>query len=160
MKNDKRDLNLIVQTIEELGCYNNPGPAAAVSAKFIDETYVLIPREVLPQISFGSLDDAFSGVQKAQLASITEHVFNGDAKKMRDLAYQYLSMASYVDGKKEMEQIESAKRNRFAVFQDLFPESTCTLDNFQWSSMTKFERDVIDKMVLLNIELADAKKKS
>jgi hypothetical protein len=153
LKNDPKDLDLIIKEIEELACTNNPGPTAVSAVQFIDDTYILLPREALPTLSFGSLDEAFGGNSYARTKNLTENVFDRDFRKIRDLGLQYLVMADHIEAKIVKAEIDSSKARRFKVFRELFPESECTLDKFHWSSMTQFEQTVIDKMVLLNMEL-------
>lgn len=154
MKNNNNDLNLIIAEIEELACSNNPGPTATRAVDMIDETYVLIPREILPTITFGTLDDALSGSGYARVDNLTEAVYDGDTAKMRKLAYQYLVMADYVEQKVAKEQIDRAKSRRYKIFKELFPENhTTLLETFEWSSLHSFEKMVIEKMVLLNMEI-------
>jgi hypothetical protein len=130
---------------------NGFGVRGAVKA--IDDTFLLIPKSKLPSITFGTLDEAFAGEQRARTPNLTEKVFDGDHKKMRTLGLQYLVMADYVEAKVVKEQIDSAKLRRFKVFRELFPDHIGTLDQFSWDSLHKFEQTVIDKMVLMHIEL-------
>lgn len=154
MINLDKDLNLIVSHIEELACSNNPGPTAVHAADFIDETFILVPREALPKITFGTLDEALAaGIGTAQTEHLTEKAFDGDFKRMRNLGLQYLVMADYVEQKAIKEQIDTAKLRRYKVFKELFPENIATFEEFDWPILHSFEQMVIDKMVLMHMEL-------
>lgn len=160
MKNDPQDLDLIVKKIEELACHHNPGPTAEKAVAFVDEIYVLIAREELPEVSFGSLDDAFGGPQVARILNITENVYDGDTEKMKKLALQYLSMASYVVGKKEA--AEEAKLNvlRAEAWNLLHPGSIMQAHQFNWLGCDTTEKKAIDAIVDLKRQLAKAQGKS
>ena len=154
MKNNERDVELIMDWVKNLkGVSTNPGPLGPQVANMVDNVFVLIPKETLPEVTFGSLDDAFGGGDYARTKNTTETTFDGNFKKMREIGLQYLVMADYVEAKGVKEQIDAAKARRFKVFRELFPESECTLDKFHWSSLKPFEQTVIDKMVLLKMEL-------
>lgn len=159
MKNDKRDLDLITRTIEENACYANPGPTAVISVQFIDETYILIPREALPPVNFGSLEDAF-GPSVARIENITENVYEGDTEKMRWLAYQYLSMASYVDGKKALVKETQLKKERFEAYRLIYPNCVGTADDLTFNNLSVSDRNAVNALITLKAQLAEAKKKS
>lgn len=159
MINSFYHLEEISSVIENAMAVGN-GKAVASATKIIDDAFVIIPKNKLPIINFGTLDEAFAGEQRARTTNLTEKVLDGNFENMRELGLQYLVMADYVENKKAKEQEDSAKRNRFAVFQELFPDAAESgIEEFKWSSLTKFERTVIDKMVLMQMEIDEAKKK-
>lgn len=152
MKNSESLMDEVSSVIENAMAVSN-GEAVSSATKIIDDAFLLIPKGELPTLYFGSIDDAFSG-DPAQTVNLTEKAFNGDFKKMRDLGLQYLVMADYVERKVIKEQVDSAKLRRYKVFKELYPdEYTADLDDFTWEGLTSFERMVIDKMVLMHIEL-------
>jgi hypothetical protein len=163
LKNDQRELDLIASTIEQKACYANPGVAAEASAKFIDETYILIPRDSLPTVNFGILDDAFNGPQLARVNNITENVYDGDTEKMKNLAFQYLAMASYVSGKKVLEEEKAHTDLRVDAWNTLHPQSMCTAKDIApdlFKEISPKDQRAINAIVDLKIQLAEAKKKS
>ncbi len=164
MKNDQRELDLITQTIEEKACYANPGPTAVASVKFIDETYILIPRDDLPVVNFGTLDDAFGGApQLARIENITENVYEGDTEKMRWLAYQYLAMASYVSGKQSLEEEKALTKLRVEAWKMLHPQSNVIdsdLTPDHYDLLIGKDKRALDAIVDLKRQLAEAVKKS
>jgi hypothetical protein len=135
--NNPKDLDLIISQIENEGCYKNPGPAAEAAVKWLDEEFVLIPRETLPVIKHPSLDDALGGDTTARLTNIGEQAFGGDHKKMRDLALQYLVMADFIENKAAKEAETKLKAAQFDAYKILFPRTTATVDDF----------DINDKMI-------------
>lgn len=154
MKNKEQHLTGIRQTITYKAFDRGPEDTAKAVTDLIDKAYILIERnDEMPTITFGSLDDAFAGEGFARTKHLTENVYNGDYKKIRDLGLQYLVMADYVENKVIKAQTEKAAMRRYRVFKELFPENETTLEAFEWSSLHEFERMVIDKMVLLNMEL-------
>lgn len=164
MKNDQRELDLITQTIEEKACYANPGPVAVASAKFIDETYILIPREALPAVNFGSLDEAIAnGGGTARIANITENVYEGDTEKMRTLAFQYLAMASYVESKKAKAEEQELTALRVEAWNIIHPQSQCTATDLSpaiFKDLSASDKNAINAIINLKRQLAEAKKKS
>lgn len=163
MKNDQRELDLITQTIEEKACYANPGPTAVASVKFIDETYLLIPRDDLPVVSFGVLDDAYGGPQVARIENITENVYSGDTEKMKKLAFQYLAMASYVSGKQSLEEEKALTSLRVEAWKLLHPLSNVNdsdLTPTHYDQLIGKDKRAIDAIVDLKRQLAEAGKKS
>ena len=164
MKNDPKEINLIVSKIEELACYDNPGPTAVKAGEYIDETYLLIPREELPAVTYGTLDDAFGEAPKGRImhgqhTALTESVLSGDTKRMREVAYQYLSMAEFVDDK--VEKAKEAKLNglRAEAWNEIHPGSFWTADNFNWAGVDATERAAINAIVKLKLQLAKALEK-
>jgi hypothetical protein len=160
LKNNEQDLDLIVKEIERLACHNNPGPTAELAVSFIDETYVLIPREELPAVTFGTLDDAYGGPQVGRILNITENIYEGDTDKMRKLAYQYLSMAEFVDEKKHKESEAKLNVLRAEAWNLLHPGSFMEAHEFHWLGCDKTEKNAINAIVELKLELAKVKEKS
>lgn len=163
MKNDQRELDLIIQTIEEKACYANPGPVARDSAKFIDETYIIIPRDSLPTVNFGILDDAYGGPQVARIENITENVYNGNAEKMMKLAFQYISMASYVSGKQATKDEKALTKLRVEAWKMLHPQSGITEDDLSpahYDRLLLNDKAAVDAIVALKRQLAKALEKS
>ncbi len=159
MKNDPNELDLIIKKIEELACHHNPGPTAEGAATFIDEVYVLIPRETLPSVGFGTLDDAY-GPQVARIDNITENVYSGDTDKMRNLAYQYLTMAEYVDEKNHAAKEAELNILRAEAWNVLHPGSAMESHHFSWLGCDKTEENAINAIVDLKRQLAKAQGKS
>lgn len=155
MKNNPHDLAIVIERAKDL-CLSPTIPVGAIPAQVadhLDGTFVVIPRSILPKIDFGSLDDALGGNQIAQIAYLTEEDFDGDHEKMRSIGLSYLVMADYLKNKAEKEQEIIIKGHRFSVFKELFPDSKTNLFQFCWDNLTTFERMVIDKMVLMKMEL-------
>lgn len=162
MKNSQNDLNLITQTFEEEGCYDNPRAAAVASVAFLDNFYVVIPRSALPKIGFGSLDDAFAGNTKAKLENMSENVHDGNTEKMRNLAYQYLVMADYVDGKVKRVEESNLTKLRVEAWLTLHPKSGITAADMtaaDYDQLTRNDKAAVDAVVALKRELAELKKK-
>jgi hypothetical protein len=134
--NNQKDLDLIVSRIETEACYKNPGPAAVDSVEWIDLEYVLIARETLPVLQHPTLDDAFGGDTSVRLNNITEKAFNGDFKKMRDLALQYLVMADFIESKAKKVEETKLKAAQFEAYRILFPNTSMTLEEFDISHTT------------------------
>lgn len=151
----KNSPNLLEEVASVIDAAMASGGSSAVTygTKVIDGAFVLISRHHLPKVTFGSLDDAFGGNDYARTTYLTEKTHNGDFKKMRDIGLQYLVMADYVESKVVKAQIDSAKVRRYKVFRELFPENIATFEEFDWSSLHEFEQMVIDKMVLLKMEV-------
>lgn len=160
MTNDPQDLSLIIQKIEELACHNNPGPAAEKAVAFIDETYILIPREELPEVTFGNLDDAFDGPQVGRILNITENVYDGDTEKMRKLAFQYLSMAEYVDQKKHAAEEAALNVLRAEAWNAIHPGSFMSAERFNWLGCDRTEKQAINAIVDLKLQLAKLQARS
>jgi hypothetical protein len=162
LTNPQSDINLIVQKIEELACHNNPGPTAVKAGEFIDETYLLIPREELPSVTFGTVDDAYGGgepkgrIMKGKHTALTEHVLSGDTKRMREVAYEYLAMAEYVDQKKKQAEEAELNKLRAEAWNEIHPGSLMRADQFHWQGVDKVERNAIEAIVKLKLRLAKA----
>lgn len=159
MKNDPQELQLIIEEIEREACHNNPGPTAEAAAKFIDNTYVLIPREELPTVTFGTLDDAY-GPQVARVENVTEKVYNGDTDKMRKLAYQYLVIADYVAEKQHTAKEAELNILRAEAWNLIHPGSSLTAETFSWLGCDRTEKSAINAIIDLKLQLAKLQAKS
>lgn len=160
LKNALKDLGLIIEKIEELACHHNPGPTASRAVEMIDDTYVLIPREILPEISFGSLDEAIAGDGYARTTNLTEKVADGDVHKMRSMALQYLVMAHYVQEKKQKAEEAELLALRVEAWNILHPMSGMTADLFRWDGASFAEKTAVNAIVDLKRQLAKALNKS
>ena len=163
MKNAQKDLNLIISEFEELACYNQPGTAAIKAVQWLDEEYVLIPRETLPAIQHPSLDDAFGGDTAVRLKILTEKAYDGDTAKMRDIGYEHLVMADYLENKKLTEEEKALTKLRLEAWLILHPKSGVTEEDIspaQYEKMTPSDKAAVDAIVDLKRQLAEAIKKS
>lgn len=154
--NNSKDLNLIISRFENEAVYKNPGHAAVTAVEWLDEEFVLIPRETLPVIQHPSLDDAFGGDTTARLTNITELAFGGDYKKMRDLGLQYLVMANFMESKQKTEEETTLKTARFEAYKTLFPNTGMLFDDFDFESsgISQSNKNAITAIVLLKEKLA------
>lgn len=157
--NSQKDLNLIISRIENEACYNNPGPAAESAVKWVDEEYVLIPRETLPVVEHPSLDDALGGDTTVRLKNITETAFGGDYKKMRDLGLQYLVMADHIENKVQKEVESKLRLERFRAYNLIHPNNVSSIDNVNFDSLSTTDKNAINVILDLKAQLAKAQEK-
>lgn len=150
MKNDNRIIDEITHKIEERACYGNPGPVAVESGKFIDENFVLIRRSDLPKV------EVSIHTGRAYTDAINETASGGDPEKMRNLAYQYLAMADFIDSKKDKEAELKLQHQRWNAYLAIYPnQNMYTFDSFDYMRDTQISiRRAIDEIVKLRNELA------
>lgn len=143
MTNSTKIINEITQKIEERACYDNPGPAAVESGKFIDENFVLIRRSDLPKVEISQ----YTG--RGTTISINEATLGGDPGRMRRLAYQYLAMADFIDAKKDKEAEEKLNADRFRVFKQIMPDTSATILTFRWDNCFPSTQNAITRILEL-----------
>lgn len=147
MANRKADLDEITSVIEELGCTNNPGPTAVESAKIIDRSFLVIPKNQLPKVEISP-----SG--NGRLPHITEAASKGDTKVMRELAYEYLAMADFVDAKKAKDEDLKLKTARWNAYKVLYPyQNMWTLGTFNYDDLDALPKRAINEIVNLRSQL-------
>lgn len=151
MKNNSHVIDTIVSKIEQEACYNNPGPTAVAAGKFIDEGYIVIPRAYLPEPQLRNNCDATVGL-------INEHTLGGDTTAMRRRAYNFLSMADYLDDRNEKERKEKdAKKlneDRYRVFKTIVPHSEVSLEKFTYETCMISTQNAIKLILDLESQLA------
>lgn len=167
MSNPKKELDLITSKIEELACHDNPGPTAVKAAAFIDETYLLIPKETLPAVTYGTIDDAFSSprariLSANGLVSLTDQVLNGDTSRMRTMGLQYLAMAEHIESKRVSAEAAKLKKERYNAYLTIFPDSNMIFEDFDYDGtlIPSSSRRAITRILELEAQLAESKKKS
>lgn len=147
MENKKKYLNEIITVIEDLACYNNPGPTATKAAARIDLEYVLIPKTDMPTVEISP-----SGT--GRLPHITEAASKGDTKVMRELAYEYLAMADFVDAKKAKDEDLKLKTARWNAYKVLYPyQNMWTFGTFNYEELDSVPKRAIDEIVKLRTQL-------
>jgi hypothetical protein len=148
LENKKQYLNEITTVIETLACTNNPGPTAVEAAKHIDKHFHLIYRTLdLPKVEIGP-----SGI--GRLSHITEGASKGDTKVMRELAYEYLAMADFVDAKRNKEQDMKLRTDRWNAYKILYPyQNMWTLGTFNYEDLDPLPKRAIDEIVRLRSQL-------
>lgn len=149
MENKKHYLEEISTVVETLLLTHDYKDAAVEAAKHIDKHFFLIYRTLdLPKV-----ETSPSGT--GRLPHITEAASKGDTKTMRELAFEYLAMAEYVDKKKAKDEDMKLKTARFNAYKAIFPyQNMHTLGSFD------YERDLnqpiqraVDEIVKLRIQL-------
>lgn len=147
MANRKADLDEIVSVIEELACTNNPGPTAVEAVKIIDRSFHLIPKNYLPKV-----ETSPSGF--GRLPHITEGASKGDTKVMRELAYEYLAMADYVDAKKAKDEDLKLTTARWNAYKVLYPyQNIWTLGTFNYDDLDSVPKRAVDEIVKLRAQI-------
>lgn len=148
MENNPKIVKRIEEIIEELACYNNPGPTAVRAANIIVGEFILVPKIDLPSV------DVRNG--KAHLESVSEWVCKGDTDRMRDMAYQYLAMAEYVDMNQKNKEAEELAARRLEVWKELNPlpfDADYYAERWTWDSLKSSERRSIDMILDLRSKI-------
>lgn len=148
MKNATKIIDEIVSTIEEKACYNNPGPAAREAVAEMDEDYIIIPRSGLPKITYSS-------VGTPSLTRISARASNGDTTEMRSLAYEYLTMADYLDDKKAEGETLKLRTAQWEAYSTIFPyQNMYEFDTFDYKVNTQVNTQrAIDEIVKLRAQI-------
>lgn len=151
MKNNATDISTIVSKIEERGCYSNRGPAARESGQFIDETFIVIPRSELPNVSVDHDGDA-------SVQGVTEYALGGNTGSMRRHAYGFLAMADFLDDREEkagaLKAEKKLKEDRYRVFKILYPETPILVEKFTWETCFPPTQNAITRILDLEARLA------
>lgn len=148
MENKAVYLNEIITVIETLACTNNPGPTAVEAVKHIDKHFMLIYRTLdLPKVEISP-----SGT--GRLPHITEAASKGDTKVMRELAYEYLAMADFVDAKKAKDEDLKLKTARWNAYKVLYPyQNMWTFGTFNYDELESVPKRAINEIVNLRSQL-------
>jgi hypothetical protein len=114
----------------------------------IDSNYLLIPKFLFPKIRF----KPFTGT--AELDHITEDASKGNTTTMRELAYEYLAMADYVDNKKIEAENLKLNTQRWDAYNVLFPyQNMYTLETFNYDALDPVPKRAIEEIARLRAEL-------
>ena len=151
MENNPKIVKRIEEIIEELACYNNPGPAAVKAAHIINDDYLLIPETDLPVVEVTG--------SRAHTDTLTEYVCDGNTEAMRKKAYQYLAMAEYVDRHRKTKEAEELAANRLEVWRELNPlpfGSIYFKENWKWENLKTSEKKAIDLILDLRKSQIDS----
>lgn len=151
MKNATKIIDSIVQTIEVKNLYSNPGPAAKSAGVEIDDSYIVIPRSDLPKITFGYLGDGGT----PQLTHINANASKGNTSVMREIAYEYLAMADYLDGKKAEGETLKLRTAQWEAYSTIYPhQNMYEFETFDYKDNTQVNiQRAIDEIVKLRAQL-------
>lgn len=155
MQNKQADIKEIQAAIEHAGCYNAPAAAAVEAAKVLDNIFVVIHRDELPEVKL-------RGWGKFSVAG-QNYSENANVQGLLDVAYRYLAAAEHAqkvqaESEKRKETEKAQKEHelmsaRYHVYRELFPQMSESFEVWSWDERNDGTKKAISEILKLRKEL-------
>lgn len=156
MKNKQEDIREIEAIVKRAGIHIAPATTAQESARVIDELFVVIHRDDLPEVKvefYGRIEiDGYN------------HSENGNVDTLMSNARRYLAAAAHVqkvqaeqEAKRVKEAASKLEDERYAIYKELFEDLAHNKEEFIWGNLRKSTRNSVETVRELRSQLATSK---